>query len=82
MGKLQEEFNKRKWHHDFDMGGEGYSIMIEDLEKIVDEIIKELPRLYPWEEEGFDINTMIEYYPIPTTDRERKLIECIKKWLI
>ena len=43
MGKLQEEFDKYKWHHDWDMDGKGYSITIEDFEKIIKQMKKEFP---------------------------------------
>ena len=42
-GEFKKRIDAVKWHHDFDMGGEGYSITEEDLTEMLEEAKKEFP---------------------------------------
>lgn len=44
-GEFKKRIDAVKWHHDFDMGGEGYSITEEDLTEMLAEAKKEFPLL-------------------------------------
>ena len=51
MNKFSKMVEDKKWHHDFDRGGEGFSISLEDLDKVTQTLVKEFPNHIT---EGFD----------------------------